>query len=133
MITIRDVSQLQDLPDGNRFHGKLTMQNSAIVFTGKNNVLFCDSSVTLKDSYLHFVGDNAVIFLCAGKVPYRIKVTIHNDSVFYIGKNGYLNPYQHNMFSLSEQKHIFIGNDGIPRHKINRKRDLGGDSNEQVH
>ena len=111
MITITQSSQLSSLPDGNRFIGTLSMQNSQIVFSGKNNILYCDGNVALNGSYLHFAGDNSVIYLCMTHTPYKLSVELYNDCVFYIGKNNFLNGYVRNVFKLSEQKHIFIGND----------------------
>ena len=109
-MIVKAPSQLSNLPDGNRFIGKITMTDSRIVFSGKNNILYCEGNVSLNESYLHFAGDNAVIFLC-GKAPYKISAELYHDSVLYIGKNTHLNGYRPSYFKLSEQKHVFIGED----------------------
>ena len=111
MIAIKDVTQIDNLTDGNRVIGSLKMQNSNIVFSGKNNILYCDGNVSLSGAYLHFAGDYAVIWLCQTRSPYKISAELYNDSVLYIGKNNFLNAYKPIYFKLSEQKHIFIGVD----------------------
>ncbi len=110
MITAKEPSQLLELPDGNRFFGNVKMQNSTVVFSGKNNILYCDGDVVLNGAYLNFAGDGAVIYLCGGR-PYKMSVEIYNDSIFYMGRDNFINGYRQNVFKLSEQKHIFIGND----------------------
>ena len=53
MLKITDPSLLNDLPQNNRFIGTLpTLDNSSIIFNGKNNILYCDAvSYTHLDVY----------------------------------------------------------------------------------
>lgn len=82
--------------------------NSSITFSGTNNILYCEDNVILLDSTLHFAGNNSVIWLSSNRDEYKLSVSIHNDSVFYMGKDNYIN--QKMTILLSEQKHCFIGN-----------------------
>lgn len=87
------------------------IKNSSINFREKNNILYCEDNVKLLDSELNFMGDNSVIFLCSNQHQYKLFVKIFNDSVFYIGKNNYINNIL--TIRLSEQKHCFIGDNGM--------------------
>ena len=46
MLKITDPNLLNELPQNNRFIGTLpTLDNSSIIFNGKNNILYCDEHV----------------------------------------------------------------------------------------
>lgn len=87
------------------------LNNSKIIFNGNNNILFCEDNVILKNSVLEFNGDNSIIYLSSNKFDYILNVAINNNSVFYIGKDNYIN--KELKIIISEEKNIFIGNDGI--------------------
>lgn len=87
------------------------LNNSKIIFNGNNNIIFCEDNVILKDSVLEFNGDNSIIYLSSNKFDYILNVAINNNSVFYIGKDNYIN--KELKIIISEEKNIFIGNDGI--------------------
>ncbi len=112
MLKITDPSLLNDLPQNNRFIGTLpTLDNSSIIFNGKNNILYCDEHIHLTNSILTFNGNNSVIYLCRNKHLYKLDVVTYNNSAFYVGQNNYFNGKLSAI--LSEQKHIFIGDDGL--------------------
>lgn len=90
---------------------KPTLYKSTIKFHGKNNRLVCEENVTLLNSQISFVGDNSIIYLSKNKNKYIVRISIPHDSVCFIGENAYFNSTA--FLSLSEQKHIFIGNDCI--------------------
>lgn len=83
--------------------------NTHILFRGKNNRLFCEENVKLKDSVLEFSGDNSIIYLSSNRNNYFLKISIYNNSVFYIDENNYINGNGGLNCSLSEEKNIFIG------------------------
>lgn len=110
MKIITTPEKLENLSDGNMFCGELPkMTNSQIEFGGENNVLYCESGVHLVNSKIQFIGDNSLVYLCGNKHNYLLAVRIPNNCVFYSGKNNYFNGILNAI--LSEQKHIFIGND----------------------
>ncbi|MCI6858297.1 MAG: hypothetical protein MR867_03265, partial [Eubacterium sp.] len=112
MLKISNPDLLTNLPQENRFIGSLpSMENSSININGSNNILYCDNNVHLLNSSLTFNGNKSVIFLSENKHDYKLNVTIYNNSAFYIGRNNYFNGILYAI--LSEQKHIFIGNDGV--------------------
>lgn len=110
MLKITTPELLNNLPDENTFIGTLPkMTNSSINFNGNNNIFYCDNNVHLVNSVITFNGSNSVVYLCRNKHAYKLDVVTYNNSAFYVGKDNYFN----NKLSaiLSEQKHIFIGND----------------------
>lgn len=113
MIVARSVQELENLPDGNRLMGTppKKMTNSSIKFVGKNNILYCEDNVMLDHCSITFNASNSVIYLSSSKYLYRLITFINNDSVFYMGKDNYINLPMHVL--IGEQKHCFIGNNGM--------------------
>lgn len=112
MISIKSESDLSKLENGNKIIGVFpVLKNSEIKFSGENNILYCEPGVTLNESSLHFAASNSVIYLRQNRYEYKLGVSIHNDTVFYIGKDTYIN--QKMTVILSEQKHCFIGDNCI--------------------
>lgn len=98
----------------NTFIGTIPkMKNSRIIFAegAKNNILFCEENVCLENSKIVFNGDDSVVFLRKNRHPYKIDVTLYYNNVLHIGENNYFNGAM--AIILSEQKHCFIGNDGL--------------------
>ena len=92
MLKITEPSMLASLEDGNRFIGEMPeMINSSITFSGKNNVLFCEKRVKLSNTAINFNADNAIVYLCENNNEYKLSLSVHNDNVFYSGKNNYFN------------------------------------------
>ena len=86
------------------------LNNSDIKFVGENNVLYCENGVELVDSNISFYGNNNVVYLSSSRYKYKLEIRIYNDSVFYMGKDNYIN--QKMTVALSEQKHCYIGDYG---------------------
>jgi acetyltransferase-like isoleucine patch superfamily enzyme len=104
-------NQIVQEENNNFYVGQLPeLKNSEILFHGKNNYIICNGNVRLENSKIQFHGDNSVVFLNESYHPIKINIGIYHNSVFYLGKNNYIND---NIIAiLSEQKHIFIGDDG---------------------
>ena len=83
------------------------LQNTQIIFRGRNNRLICEDNVNLHNSILDFNADNSIIYLSSNRNVYYLNVSIYNNSIFYMGENSYMNGRIN--FSISEQKNIFIG------------------------
>ena len=92
-----------------------SMQESTIRFTGSNNLLFAEDGVRLDHMKIHFAGSGSIVYLSESRHPYPLHIDIYNDSVLFIGKNNYFNnnPLAPDTIILSEQKHVFIGDDGL--------------------
>lgn len=111
MQRITQPTQLETI-ESNKFIGELPkMKNSAITFSGENNILFCGKDVVLSDCNINFNGNNSVIYLCSSRHEYKLNVTANHNCAFYAGKDNYFNGILNVV--LSEQKHVFIGNEGL--------------------
>lgn len=83
--------------------------DSHIDFAGKNNILFIEDGVTLKNSVIRFNKDNSVIYLSKSKYIYYLDLTVYNDNTVYFGKNNYFNGALHMI--ASERQNIICGGD----------------------
>ena len=93
----------------NKIIGNPKIVNSEIRFKGKNNILYCEEGITIKDSYINFEGNNSLIFLSKNRHIYYFQITIYHNSVCYFGKNNYSNKKFH--IIISEEKNVFIGDE----------------------
>ena len=112
MQIIKSVEDIKSL-DNNKIIGaeNLVLNNSEIKFCGKGNILFCGKNVKLVNSQLKFNGDGCIIYLSSNSHSYMLDVTVYKDSVFFMGKNNYMNGALHAV--LSERKNTIIGNDNL--------------------
>ncbi len=114
MVIIENSNELKKLKNknNNTLIGTIPyMENSSIQFIGNNNILYCEDGVKILNSSIVFNNDNSLIYLSKSKDPYKLHVDIYNNSVFYMGRDNYINGVIN--MSLSERKHCFIGNDSI--------------------
>ena len=102
-----ETKQLKD----NKIIGDIICNNSRIDFKGKGNILFADGNVTLKDSSISFLGDNAVVFLSESKREYKIKLDMWRETTAYFGGDSYFNGPLTAI--ISERKNLIIGSDGV--------------------
>ena len=81
-----------------------------------------EGNINLGSSEIKFEGSNSIVFLRSSQYLYNIDVTIYNDSAFYMGLNCSPNteprPIAKLEVLLSEQKHVFIGNDFMPSFNV---------------
>lgn len=85
--------------------------NSKITFWGKNNILFVEDGVCLRNSTISFQGDNAVVYLSKNRHTYFLRITLYHDSAVYIGDDCYINGAM--TLVASEQQNILIGKEGL--------------------
>ena len=104
--------------NGNIIYGDISKQESSkITFNGTNNILFLASRCFLKKTNITFAGNNSVVFL-GDNGAVMLNITIHTDSICYVGNNNYFNPSGQRSLLLSERKHIIIGNSNLLSHSI---------------
>ena len=109
VYNMEDVQQLQE--NEVRFSKEcedVQFDNTKIVFKGKNNILYIQNGVHIKDSTILFEGDNSVVYLSRNKNVYLLNLTLYNHNAFYMGYDTYMNGKINAI--LSERKHILIGN-----------------------
>lgn len=87
------------------------IENSEILFKGRNNTLYIENGVKIKGSRIAFEGDNNIVYLCKSNYNYILGLTLYNSSAFYMGEGNYINGKMN--IILSERKHIFIGDYGL--------------------
>lgn len=46
---------------------KSFMDGTEIIFKGKNNILYLEENVCLKNSKITFIGDNNIVYLCSSR------------------------------------------------------------------
>lgn len=97
---------------------KSTIANSRIRFAGKNNILFIEDGVFIKNSTICFWGDHSVIYLSASKSAYFVDISAFNNSTVFIGEKNYFNPTYAIVLVAGEQQNIVIGKDGLFSHGI---------------
>jgi acetyltransferase-like isoleucine patch superfamily enzyme len=96
-------------------HPKL--ENSKIVFKGKNNILYCESSDTiLSNARIKFEGDNALVYISKHSNKdrrYKIRIYPKTNTTVYIGKDVNFHPGEASLTYIwaSEGKNVVIGND----------------------
>ena len=107
-----DAEAVSGLEKNNKILGGFPrIENSRITFRGKNNILFCEQGVALKNSMISFNGDNAVAYLSRNRHNYMLELSVNSGNVFYMGPDNYMNGILHVI--LSERKHVFIGREGV--------------------
>lgn len=116
MEYVKSPEELASLKD-NLFYGALPkMVNSAIKFSGRGNLLFCENGVTLKNSIINFNGSNSIIYLSEIRNAFFLNAALYNNNTLFFGKNCYLNNIM--TIILSEQGSFFAGDDCIFSHSI---------------
>lgn len=111
-VGFMDVIKRVKEENGNYFLGEEPiLQNSSISFKGKNNILYCEKDVKLVDSKIVFNGNESVVFLGMNRNEYRINISVFNHQVCFWGRNNFINGVVNVV--LSEQKHVFIGDDNL--------------------
>lgn len=103
------ITSSEDIPDlkGNKIVGQFKLENSKIIFTGSNNIVYFDGFSTLKRSNIFFHGNNSLLYICKNTI--LININLHHNQVAFFGKDIYTNGCLN--INLSEQKHFFIGDD----------------------
>ena len=89
------------------------LDNSKIIFEGKNNILFCEEKFTLRKSEVRFTGDNAVIYLSKNKAKQHHLglLFVSFNSVIFIGPETKFNMGRAVDIHAMDGKHIIIGED----------------------
>lgn len=104
----KDFSKIKN----NIIEGKFSkMNNSKVVFKGKNNILYIEDGVMIENSTIIFNGNNSLVYLSKSRHLYYLDISIYSNSVLFIGKDNYFNGIIH--LIVSDQKNIIIGENGM--------------------
>lgn len=85
--------------------------SSLIEFAGEDNIIVFEEGVSLSNTSIRFLGNNCLVYLSSNRHVTKIKLDIYNNSVFYLGKDANTTRPIHVI--ISEERHIFIGNDAL--------------------
>lgn len=107
--TVRSSDEIGSLVN-NSIIGEIELVNSTISFEGEGHVLYCEGTVRLVNSTVRFRSTGGgLLYLSSNKHPYRLDLTIWNDSTMAFGKDCYLNGCLHAI--ASERQSIIVGDD----------------------
>ena len=85
------------------------LNKSKINFSGKGNILYCETKVKISDSSINFKGNNSLVYLSSCNSNYSLNVQLSHDSVLYFGKDNNLVPKI--SINAQEHKNVIIGDD----------------------
>lgn len=88
-----------------------SINGGKIVFSGKNNILYCEKNVHLDNCRLLFSGNNSIIYLSSSTHYYKANITVYNNCTCYFGQDCYFNGAIN--IICSEEKNVFVGNDAL--------------------
>ena len=111
---LKDFSNLEEnnkIIFENNDYANIEMNNTEILFKGKNNILYIEDGVKISNSKIVFEADNNVVYLCKSNYSYLLNLTLYRNSAFYCGEGNYFNGILNVI--LSERKHVFIGDNGL--------------------
>lgn len=106
-----DVSSIHDNVVHLRETPGSTFTSSKVAFYGTGNVLHVEDGAKLINCTLNFRGDDSVIHIRASSRPAQLKVTVYNESVFYLGPGASFTSAAR--FLPSERTHVVIGSDAM--------------------
>lgn len=115
IISLNDISNIKD--NTINISNNIFWENNKIIFRGKNNILYIEEGAKLKNCTIKFLGDNSIVYISESNRYTQINSNIFHDSALYLGKNNSFNGQA--ILSLSERKHIIIGNDNMFSFNIN--------------
>ncbi len=115
MEVIESLKTLEELKDNQILFGnkgaKIELKNTKIIFHGKNNIVFLEGKMSILNSRIELHGDNNLVILGESRSQYMLNMNLYHNSVCCIGRNNYMNGKLN--IIVSEQKHCFIGNNGL--------------------
>ena len=94
----------------NRVIGNYTDRDSRIIFRGSGNVLIVEDNVILENSLIAFNGDNSLIYLSSSDHPYRLSISMHTDTLLYMGNDNTFSAGSPLKASVAEARCVLVGN-----------------------
>ena len=85
--------------------------NTTVEFEGKNNILFMEKGVRLKNARIHFKGDNALLYLSKGRHKFNADIELETDAACVIGRNVFMNGSKQMQIRVRQGTSLVFGND----------------------
>lgn len=73
---------------GNKIYGDVKPMDNRIEFKGKNNVLYLEDDMLLKDAIISFNGDNSIVYIRGGRHTVNVNISVNHDCVVAIGRDN---------------------------------------------
>lgn len=108
--SVKSVNDINGLKD-NKIVGNPEIINSAIVFKGNNNLLFCENDVKLYGANIYFEANNSIVYLSSTNSQYSFNVLIYNNCTLFIGHDN--NVGSSINFNIMENQNVIIGDGGV--------------------
>lgn len=107
MELIKNSMDVEELSE-NKMIGKPRLNNARIIFHGRNNILCCDSNISLNNAILTFNGDNSLVYI-RSNINNNFNLDIYHNSTVFIGKDVLMG---HSIvLNAQESQNIIIGDD----------------------
>ena len=90
MEVVKEKSDISKLVE-NQIYGDIELKNAQIEWKGTGNVLYCVGKIRLENCRIRFMGNHSLIYFDENSYPFSIDIRVGNDSVFYLGKDCWLN------------------------------------------
>ena len=91
MLSITDSAKVPSNTENKiRIDGSI-LENSKINISGKNNIIYIESSARLKNSIINISGDNSVVFISKSKHPIFLNVSVYHNNAIFIDRDNYFN------------------------------------------
>lgn len=109
--SVEDFSTIKDNQIILQDEASFSINGGKIVFSGKNNILYCEHNVHLENCNLLFSGNNNVIYLSSSTHTYRTNITVYNNCTCFFGEDCYFNGTIN--IICSEEKNVFVGSNAL--------------------
>ena len=79
--------------DSNRLLGAepRSCENTIVEFSGKNNILYMEKGVHLRNARIRFQGDNALLYLSKSRHRFNADITLETDTACVFGQGIFMN------------------------------------------
>lgn len=115
MEIIKNKDDIEKLSE-NQFIGNPKLNNTRIIFNGKNNLFVCDNNIQINNAILTFNGDNSIVYICSN-LNNNFNLDIHHNSTVFIGKDVLMG---HSIvFNVQENQNLIIGDDCMIGNHVN--------------
>lgn len=111
MEIVSSDNNIQELKENRIMGSAPVLVNSQIKFDGKNNIVYFENPARIENSSIVFSGNNSILYISDTNKPLYLNLGLNHNNCLFIGKNNYFNGRLN--ASCSEEKQIFIGNDGL--------------------
>ena len=99
--------------DSNRLLGAepRSCENTIVEFSGKNNILYMEKGVHLRNARIRFQGDNALLYLSKSRHRFNADITLETDTACVFGQGIFMNGTDPLRVRCRKGSTMILGND----------------------